>query len=159
MTGRCGSISVSFFAVITGVAVLAAPQSERPKPKTVIAEGKLVAVADVLAERYGVRMDADAAATLLAIERRDGTLLPLLKNVGSNMLFNEKRLLGQTLRIEGRQYHEVQMLDVISFHTVKAGKLFEAYYWCDTCVIKVYRSGRCPCCPTEVVFRETPVDR
>ncbi len=157
MTWRCGSVAVSFFAVLTGVVVLAAPQSERPKPKTVTVEGKLVAVADVLAERYGVRMDADAAATLHAIERKDGTLLPLLKNVGSNMLFNEKRLVGQVVRIEGRQYHEVQMLDVISFHTVKAGKLYEAYYWCDTCVIKVYRSGRCPCCPTEVVYRQTPV--
>lgn len=157
MTRRCGSIAVSFVAALTGVIVLAAPQSERPKPKTVTAEGKLVAVADVLAERYGVRMDADAAATLRAVERKDGTLIPLIKNVGSNMLFNEKRLLGRVVRIEGRQYPEVQMLDVISFHTVKASKLYEAYYWCDTCVIKVYRSGRCPCCPTEVVYRETPV--
>ncbi len=159
MTGRCGSIVVSSFAVLTGVVVLAAPRDEGPKPKTVVVEGKLVAVADVLAKRYGVRMDADAAATLRAIERGAGTMLPLLQNVGSNMLFNEKRLVGQTLRIEGRQYPEVQLIDIISFHTVRAGKLFEAYYWCDTCVIKVYRSGRCPCCPTEVVYRETPVAR
>lgn len=159
MTGRFAFMAVSSFAVLTSVVVLAAPQGEKPKPKTVTVEGKLVAVADVLAKRYGVRMDADAAATLHAIERKDGTLFPLLKNVGSNMLFNEKRLLGQVMRIEGRQYREVQMLDVISFHVVKAGKLFEVYYWCDTCVIKVYRSGRCPCCPTEVIYRETPVDR
>jgi hypothetical protein len=139
------------------VAVVGAVTKDNVPPPTVDVEGKLVRVADVLKKRHGVTLDAASAKTLLAIEQKDGAFVPLLHTAGARMLLGEKRLLGRTLRLTGRRYKGLDMLDVIATRTVKDGVLHDVHYFCETCVISVYRPGRCPCCPDEVVLREVPV--
>ena len=150
-----GVVAGLFLALVTGLA--AAPAGKADGPVTVTVEGKLVRLVDLLTKKHRASLDADAAKTWLGVETADGKFVPVLKNAGATMLFAEPQLRGRKLRIEARRYPGIEMLDVIAFHTIKAGRPHTIYYWCDECAIRVGRPGVCPCCPLQVVLREEPV--
>jgi hypothetical protein len=50
---------------------------------------------------------------------------------------------------------EGNQLETIKVQSVKDGKLYDIYYFCDICSIRAYTPGLCPCCRNELEFRET----
>jgi len=39
--------------------------------------------------------------------------------------------------------------------SVKEGKLYDIFYYCEVCSITAYTPGLCPCCRNELEFRES----
>jgi hypothetical protein len=151
--------------IIAGVALfscllITAPASAAgpDKVKTREYDGKVVPLAEVL-EKFGARLDADAAPSWLALVTKDGTVYPLIKDDGSRMFFKDKRLLNRPMRLTGRVHPGSRLLQLVSVHSFVKGKLCEVYYWCDICTIKRYENKRCDCCGGPMMLREEPVEK
>lgn len=118
--------------------------------------GKVVPLAGLLAKQ-GAKLDADAEPFWLALQTENGNLLPLIKDDGSRMFFNDAKLLNRPMRLTAKQIAGSQLLQVVNVHSIVKGKLHDIYYWCDICTIKCFEAGPCGCCGAPVEFREVPV--
>ncbi len=127
-------------------------------PKTEDYNGKVVPLAPLL-EKFGARLDADAAPSWLALQTDDGKVYPLIKDDGSRMFFLDKRLLDRPMRLTGRLHPQSQMLQVLAVHSVIKGQLHEVYYWCNVCSIRRSEKKPCDCCGGPMELREEPVKK
>ena len=137
---------------------LAAPAGPAPAVKEGEYGGKVVPLAGLL-EKFGSRLDPDAAPHWLALADDDGKVYPLIKDDGSRMFFQDKALLNRPMRLTGRLHPDSRLLQVLSVHSVIKGKPHEVYYWCDICSIKRLEKKECDCCGGPLELREVPVNK
>ncbi len=146
---RLGVVAALAFALTPVLVTTAAP------PKTEDFAGKVRPLADVL-KPLGAKLDADAGPAL-ALVGDDGKAIPLIKDDGSRMFFKDERLLNRPMRLTGRLLPEVGMLQVLQVRSVKDGKLYDVYYWCEVCSIRRLEKGNCDCCGAPLELREEPL--
>jgi hypothetical protein len=153
-------VSLLLVAAIVALPFLVAgfAGSAPPAPKTEEFTGKVVPLADPL-EKFGAKLDKDAAPYWLALVTADGKTYPLIKDTGSRMFFKDKQLLDRPMRLTGRLYGDTKLLQVLSVRSLVKGVLHEPCYWCDVCKIKRLEPGDCDCCGAPLEFREEPVEK
>ncbi|GIW80630.1 MAG: hypothetical protein KatS3mg105_2437 [Gemmatales bacterium] len=130
--------------------------ADAPKFKLDHFEGKVVPIKDIVS-KFHTKLDKDAWPTWLALVTTDGKVLPLIKNDNSRMFFKEPKLQNRLMRIEGRLLPGSQLLQVIRVYSIRDGKLYEVFYWCDVCVIKRFEKQNCDCCGEPMILREEPI--
>ena len=86
---------------------------------------------------------------------RDGRLYKFLAADTMTPVFTDSRVRQRELQITAR-LHAGYQLEIIKVQSVKAGKLYDIFYYCDVCSITAYVPGLCPCCRNDLEFRETP---
>ena len=153
--------SVRLIIAVLGVclACVAGTTSAEPEAKTVQLEGKVVPMAGLL-EKFGSKLDAEAAPHWLALVTNDGKTYPLIKDDGSRLFFADPHLQNRTMRISGRLFQDTHLLQVLSVNSVKNGQLYEIYYWCDICSIRRNELlKKCDCCGGPMELREEPVKK
>ncbi len=126
-------------------------------PKAQDIRGKVQPLASVL-EKYGVKMDAEAAAQAMALVGDDGKVYPLLKDESSRMFFKDPALLNRPMQLTGRVL-EGSFLQVLEVHSIVKGQLCDVYYWCDVCSIRRMEKKNCECCGEVMVLKEVPVKK
>jgi hypothetical protein len=151
--------------VVLAVAVAGFPlllATDKPAKETEVKaqdfDGKVVRLAPIL-EKFGAKLDADEAASWLALQADDGKVYPLIKDDGSRLFYLDKRLLDRPMRLTGRLHPQSQMLQVVAVHSVIKGQLHEVYYWCDICSIRMGEKKACVCCGGPTELREVPVKK
>jgi hypothetical protein len=120
--------------------------------------GKVVRLADVVA-KAGDKLDDDAAPYWLALSADDGKLYPLVKDGGSRLFFKDPTLLNRPVHLTGRLIDGSTLLRVAEVRTVKNGKEYEVYYWCDICSIKRGEKNICECCGGPMELREVAIEK
>ena len=70
-------------------------------------------------------------------------------------IFTDIRVRQRELQVTARLDSKNQ-LEIIRVQSIKEGKLYNLYYFCEICNITAYAPGLCPCCGNELEFRETP---
>ncbi|HEV3262325.1 MAG TPA: hypothetical protein VG013_36070 [Gemmataceae bacterium] len=145
-------------ALVLAVSAAAAAKPAPAAPKNKEYTGKVVPLAGLL-EKFGARLDREAASQWLALVTNDGTVYPLIRDDGSRMFFKDARLLNRPMRLTGRLYKETHLLQVVTVRSLIKGKLHEVYYWCDICRIKRYEKKNCECCGAPMELREEPVEK
>jgi hypothetical protein len=70
-------------------------------------------------------------------------------------IFTDSRVRARELQLTANLYPEDQ-LEIIKVQSVRGGKLYDLYYFCEVCNITAYAPGPCTCCREEMEFRETP---
>jgi hypothetical protein len=120
--------------------------------------GKVVPLAGLL-EKFGAKLDADAAPSWLALQADDGKVYPLIKDDGSRLFFLDKSLLDRPMRLTGRLHPESRMLQVLAVHSIVKGQLCDVYYWCNVCSIRRGEKKPCDCCGGPMELREEPVKK
>ena len=93
---------------------------------------------------------------LFGMQASDGQLFRFPATDSATAMFEDSRVRAQQLQINAHLYPDNQ-LEIIKVHAVKAGKLYDIYYYCDVCSITAYAPGPCPCCRREMELREEPV--
>ena len=145
-----------------GIAARAAePRSttkESPKHVTQTLRGKVVWLSDAVARKFGVRLDADAAESLAALETTDGELIPLMKEDRGRGFWKDERLRGIELEVVVRRYQGLPLVQVIQVYRLKDGKKYEVDYWCDICAIQMFELKQCECCQGPIRLRERLVE-
>ena len=138
--------------------VVASTPAEEPRPKPLTLRGKVVPLKSLL-EDAGNRLDRDAEPFFLVLETKGGEIYPILKDDGGRRFFKDERFLNREVEVTGRTFRDSHLLQVLTVHGIKDGKLIELYYWCDICQIKRHELNSCECCGAEMIFKEEPVDR
>lgn len=85
---------------------------------------------------------------------KDGKLYRFPRTDSMITVFTDSRVRERELQITAR-LRESNQLETIKVQSVKDGKLYDIYYFCDICNIRAYTPGLCPCCRNELEFRET----
>ncbi len=150
--GLCIALAAGLLPVLLRPAGAAAPI----KPKDF--KGKVVPLAKLL-EKFGSRLDPDAAPHWLALVTDDVKVYPLIKDDGSRLFYNDPRLLNRPMVLTGRLFQDTHLLKVLSVRSVIKGKLHEVYYWCDICSIRRGQKQICECCGGPMELREVPVTK
>lgn len=119
--------------------------------------GKVFPLSEVLARRFEIESDAEAAQTLV-LETAGGELYTLVKERRSRGFWNDASLRGIEVELPGRLFKKTSVLQVIRVYTFKDGKKYEFDYWCDICAIPMYEPKECECCqgPTRSRLRLVP---
>jgi hypothetical protein len=149
----------SLTAALSVLLILARVEGADKESKPIQLDGKIVPLAGIL-EKFGSRLDAEAAPHWLALVRDDGKVYPLIKDDGSRLFFSDPRLQNRTMRVTGRLFQDTHLLQVLSVNSVKNGQLYEIYYWCDVCSIRRNELlKKCDCCGGPMELREEPVKK
>lgn len=85
---------------------------------------------------------------------KDGKLYRFPQTDSMITVFTDSRVRERELQITAR-LRESNQLETIKVQSIKDGKLYDIYYFCDICNIRAYTPGLCPCCRNELEFRET----
>lgn len=142
--------------------IAAAPAADDSPPakadfKTLSVRGRVVWMADAMARRHGVKSVAEAAERILAIETKDGELLPLLEDTRGRAFRVDPRLMTFDVELLVRQHRGSPMLQVIGVNSIEKGTKFEVDYWCEICAIAMYELKPCDCCQGETELRRRAV--
>jgi hypothetical protein len=121
-------------------------------------DGQVVALAPLI-EKFGTKLDPEAAPHWLALKTEDGKIYPLIEDDGSRMFFKDAKLLDRPMQVAGRLFPGSQLLQAAEIHSYHAGKLHEIYYWCNVCSIKRFEKKLCDCCGGPMELREVLVPK
>jgi rubrerythrin len=86
---------------------------------------------------------------------KDGKLIKFMPADAMAAMFTDLRVRQRELQITAR-LRAADQLELIKVQSVKEGKVYDIFYFCEVCNIKAYAPGLCPCCRNELEFRETP---
>lgn len=98
---------------------------------------------------------SDETSRQFGFASNDGKLYKFLPADTMTAMFTDARVRQRELQITARLLARDE-LELIKVQSVKDGKLYDIFYFCEVCNIKAYAPGLCPCCRNELEFRETP---
>ena len=137
------------------------PVDQSPATKadftTATLRGRVVWMADAMARRHGVKSVAEASDRILALETKDGELLPILEDVRGRAFRVDPRLMKLDVELLVRQHRGSPMLQVIGVSAIEKDGKFEIDYWCEICAIAMYELKPCDCCQGETELRRRAV--
>jgi hypothetical protein len=84
-----------------------------------------------------------------------GKLYTFLAEDAATGMFTDSRVRERELQITALARSRDQM-EIIKVHSLKQGKLYDIYYFCEVCNITAYVPGPCTCCREEMELKETP---
>lgn len=119
--------------------------------------GKAVYLAEALKRLHNVQTVDEAKERTLAVETKDGTLIPLVEDVRGRAFRNDERLRKMNIEVLVRKFKGSPAGQVIRLYEVTDEGKFEIDYWCDVCSIAMYELKECECCQGEIILRKTPV--
>jgi hypothetical protein len=113
----------------------------------------------VCLDANGKRLDGlfacDGPNVRYALSDQDGKLHDFSSTDPSTAIFSDARVRRRELQVTAKVTDKKQ-LEIIRVQSVREGKLYDLYYFCEICNIRAYAPGLCPCCRNEMEFRETP---
>jgi hypothetical protein len=122
-------------------------------------KGKVVPLAGLL-EKFGSKLDAEAAPHWLALVTDDGKTYPLIKDGNSRLFFSDPQLLNRPMRLGGRLFQDTHLLQVLEVNSIVKGELHEIYYWCEICSIRRNEKLKmCECCGGPMELKEVPLKK
>jgi hypothetical protein len=93
------------------------------------------------------------ATSRFGFASKDGRLYKFLPTDTMTAVFTDTRVRQRELQITAR-LRAGDQLEIIKVQSVKEGKLYDIFYYCEVCSITAYTPGLCPCCRNELEFRE-----
>jgi rubrerythrin len=97
----------------------------------------------------------DERANRFGLVDKDARLHSFDPADSSTAVFTDARVRARDLQVTARLNAKKQ-LEIIKVQSVREGKLYDLYYFCEICNITAYTPGPCPCCQKELEFKETP---
>jgi hypothetical protein len=122
-------------------------------PGLVILRGQVVCL-DARGRKLDALFGCDDA-TRFAILDKAGVLHQVSPVDTNAAIFTDSRVRQRELQVTAK-LNDKQLLDIIHVQSIRDGKLYDIYYFCEICNIRAYAPGLCPCCRNELEFRETP---
>ena len=136
---------------------LAATNQPPQKPKVAASElielhGRVVCLAE---EMHRLR-DAPLPTGhqhLYGFKTQDGGYYTLLRTKFSEALFADERFRQKELLLKGRVFPDSRIFETATIRSIRNGRVYDLYYYCDVCDIQAVAPGPCECCqgPTELV--------
>ncbi len=116
--------------------------------------GRVVWMAAALKSEFGISTVPEVAESSLAIQTKDGELLPIVENLRGRAFRKDKRLREMEVEILARRYQRQPLLQILRLYQVEGDKRYEVDYWCDVCAIVMFETGPCSCCQDDNRLRK-----
>ena len=149
------AILVLVIAQGMGVGYSGTPGDSSDRGGDVELRGHVVCIPEEMNRLYGADLPT-GHAHLYGFKTAEGAIFTLLRTKNSEALFADERVRAKELIIRGRLFPGTSIFDATPLRTVRDGKIYDLYYWCDICAIKTVVPGECMCCQKEVELMETP---
>jgi hypothetical protein len=120
----------------------------------VIIRGRVVCL-DERGSRTDALLGCGKQTTRFGLVDKDASLHVFDPADSSTAVFTDERVRARDLQVTARLNANKQ-LELIKVQSIREGKLYDIYYFCEICNIRAYAPGPCPCCHNELEFRETP---
>ena len=127
---------------------------QEDEPALVVVRGRAVCL-DSIGREGDSFLGCDGANQSFGFASKAGKLYKFLPGDVMTAMFTDIRVRQRELQVNAR-LHSGYRLEVIKVQSIKEGKLYDIFYYCDVCNIKSYAPGLCPCCRNELEFKETP---
>jgi hypothetical protein len=101
---------------------------------------------------------APGAGTNMVFKAETGRTYNLARNPMSEALFLDTNLLSKVLLLSGK-VHDKSFELTKNLRSVKNGKVYELYYYCDVCSISTSTPGLCQCCREPTVLTEKLISK
>jgi hypothetical protein len=128
--------------------------AEEPSP--VILRGQVVCLTEELDRLYHTTTDCDKRGHLYSLKTAKGKLYPFLPTDTAAAIYDDQRVRERELQVTGRLFPATSFIEVIKLQSLRDGRLYDLYYYCEVCNIITHKPGPCMCCREPVEFRETP---
>ena len=139
---RVPLVSMFVLLVVTSSQVVAESPAPRQESAPVTIRGRIVSLDREQEKPFAFKAD-------------DGRLYRFLADDVMTDIFADGGVRDRHLQLTG-QLHKKDRIEVTKVQSLRGGKLYDLYYFCDVCNITTYAPGPCPCCRKELEFRETP---
>jgi len=153
-------VHASFFAGMVRTAEADPDGQQKPAPdapfELVYPRGRVVFLSAALQEKYGIKSVPESRQQVLALQSRDGSLVPLVEDLRGRSFRRDKRLREMEVVLMARRYEGLPMLQVIRVYRVEREKVFQVDYWCEICAIAMYELKACDCCQGDIELRQRP---
>ncbi|MEX2026312.1 MAG: hypothetical protein WEH44_03410 [Pirellulaceae bacterium] len=150
---------IALLTLLVLATAIAGHADDTPAFKTKTIQGRVVYLAEALKRKFGVESSDDAQERILAIETKDGTLVPLVEDPRGRAFRVDKRLRGMDLELTVRRYEGSPAVQVIRVCELAKDGKYEVDYWCDICSIVMFELKECECCQEPNVLRRSKVDK
>jgi hypothetical protein len=144
---------------LTGALPLAAraqvqPAGQPEDARTVVLRGRVVCLTEELAGGYQIAPDCDKRGHVYSLKTADGKIFSLLPTDTAAAVWDDARVRERELQVTAREIVGTSFIEVIKLQSLKGGKVYDLYYYCDVCAITTHKPGPCACCQDPVVFHE-----
>lgn len=99
--------------------------------------------------------DCSSESAKFLFHSKDGNTYTFVPDDALTPMFTDHRVRQRDLQLTAWERQKGQ-LELVAVQSVKNGKLYDIYYYCDICNITAYAPGPCPCCRRELEFKEAP---
>ena len=127
---------------------------QEDEPALVVVRGRAVCL-DSTGREGDSFFGCDEANHSFGFASKAGKLYKFLPGDAMTAMLTDIRVRQRELQVTA-WLHSGDRLEVIKVQSVKEGKLYDIFYYCEVCNIKSYAPGLCPCCRNELEFKETP---
>jgi len=100
-------------------------------------------------------VDCSIESVKFSFHSSDGHNYSFVSDDALTAMFTDHRVRQRELQVTAWQRQNGE-LELVAVRSIKGGKLYDIYYYCDICNITAYAPGPCPCCRRELEFKETP---
>ncbi len=141
---------------LPAIPLLAQAQEAEQPFKPVVLRGRVVNLADVMQQKYQATLDPQHAV-IYCLKTAEGKFFPFLPTDLSAAIYDDERFRQRELQVTARAFSDFPFIEIIKLQSVKWGRVFDLYYFCEVCNIVTHKPGACECCQDPVVFTEEPV--
>jgi hypothetical protein len=153
MLGRVFSLWLTLLLLTLAVTAGVGQASDAKGSALAILRGRVFCV-DASGRELNPLFDCSGDASKFTLKTSDGKRFAFLAGDGQVSVFSDSRVRQRDLQITANRYPD-DRLEVIKVQSVKDGKLYDLYYFCELCNITAFGPGPCPCCRNDLEFRET----
>jgi hypothetical protein len=148
------SLLVALVAPMPLLKQAVAQQTESPDHTLMVLRGHVVCL-DANGKPLDSVLGCNGPGVRYAFLDRNGGRHDVAATDVSAAIFTDVRVRQRELQITA-QLTSKKQLELIRVQSIREGKLYDLYYFCELCNIRAYAPGLCPCCRNEMEFRETP---
>lgn len=144
-----------FTAPLSSFAAELTPSSIQSADHTLtVIRGRAVCL-DATGHEADSLLDCNESGHRFGFASKDGRLYRLSPGDAMTEMFTDIRVRQRELQVTARLFTG-DRLEIIKVQSIKEGKLYDIFYFCEVCNIRAYAPGLCPCCRNQLEFRETP---
>ncbi len=133
---------------------VSARQAETARTSLMVMRGHIVCFDDG-GKRLDTLLGCNGPNVRYALADGKGELHHFSSTDASAAIFSDVRVRQRELQVTA-QTTATHQLEIVRVQSLREGRLYDLYYFCELCNIRAYAPGLCPCCRNEMEFRETP---
>ena len=144
---------VEALLALPALSLYASTQDSEAQFKPVVLRGRVVNLAEVMLQKYQATL-VNERAVLYCLKTADNKFYPFLPTDMAAAIYDDERFRQRELQVTARSFTDFPFIEVIKLQSIKWGRVFDLYYFCNVCNISTHKPGPCECCQDPVVFTE-----